>query len=122
MLPDRDQRDRLFADDHPDEDEIFTLADYRSYAPVICCAFVMAFILTAIAQAVLFAIGAPIWIGRLLMLLYATLPFAALMIWAWDKPAVRLPSGQVLKRRQMRLYVGLGWAALTLLIVVRLLS
>ncbi|RSU60449.1 hypothetical protein [Sphingobium yanoikuyae] len=116
MAPDEDQIDRLFADEAADQAEAVDLEEFGSYGPVVACAVVMAFIVLAIVQMLLFSFGAPSWVGRVLMLLYVTLPQGAVLVWAWGKPAVRLPSGMVLPQRRIRLYIGMVWVASILLI------
>ena len=80
MLPNEDQLDRLFADEAADQAEAVDLEEFGSYGPVVACAVVMAFIVLAIVQMLLFSLGAPSWVGRALMLLYVTLPQGAVLV------------------------------------------
>lgn len=122
MLPEQDRLDDIFADDASGENAVVDIAEFKTYTPVICCAIIMAFILTVITQAVLSTIGASSWIGRVLMLLYATLPMGAMMIWAWDKPAIRIADGHVLRKGQVRAYIGMIWAVSIGLLALHLMA
>lgn len=52
----------------------------------------------------------PRWIVHAAGIAYVTLPQAVLTRWAWNKPAIRLPSGRVLARNEARRLAIGTWA------------
>ncbi len=105
-----------------DDEDIVDVREFQSYAPVMMCGAAIAFIMTAVALAILSMTQAPKWISVTLMIFCVTTPFGGLLIRIWNKPAVRLPSGYVMRGVSCRLYAGLAWIVAILLIVLRMLT
>lgn len=122
VLPDPERLKRIFTDESVEPEDGVDLSEFGDYAPVLSCGVLIAFLLVAITLAILSALEAPRWIGRVLMLLYGSLPLAGLMLWAWNKPALRLPSGLVLQGARIRLYIGLAWGGCVALLGLQLLG
>ena len=120
MLPEREQLDRIFADDPARRDDIADVDEFEDYMPVVVCACIIIMIVVFITLAILSIVDAPQWVSLAIMLFYATCPAGMLMIWGWRKPAVRVPSGMVLGQRQFRLYIAAGWFVWVAFLVMRM--
>ena len=69
-----------------------------------------AFLLGMVVMLTLSGLRAPSWSITMVMIGYATLPYALLTRWAWNKPAIRLPNGIVLRRAAARRCTLWGWS------------
>ena len=103
-------------------DDISDVAEYQNYRPILRCAAIVACGLALLLQFALSALHAPWWAEIALVVVYATLPFAAFARWIWNKPAIRLPNGRVLGQRAARRYVLLGWGGACLLVLWQILT
>jgi hypothetical protein len=103
-----------------DEDSITDTEDFASYGAIFSCLAIVAFCAMALILALAHAFGAPIWVRYVVYLVYATLPYAAFMRWAWNREAVRFPNGRVVAGHKVRRLALAAWSTAvgTLLILL----
>ena len=104
-------RERLENDAPVADMEVAPFEDFASYGPIISLAVVPALVLALLLTVGLHAIGAPSWAHAVIGIIYVTLPLIAFLRWVWNKPAVRLRSGEVLNRSAARRYALMMWLA-----------
>jgi hypothetical protein len=99
--------------------EIVSVAEFADLGPVLGCAVIPACAIALFLSWLLNTVDAPGWTQAALGAAYATLPCAAFLRWTWNKPAIRLSDGRVLRTAAARRLAVAMWLVTAAILIWR---
>ena len=99
-----------------------SIDEFAAYGPILGCAVIPACAVALLLSWLLNSVGSPVWAQFTLGVAYATFPCGAFLWWTWNKKAIRLRDGRVLRTAAARQYALAIWLTTVGILIWRYLT